>query len=428
MSFQFVHLETYSRKGGVSGRSTGFVFAEARRDPGASVHVAHPAPPVVVHGVDIDTVESWHDTAAQAARTTLNGGKTRKIRVDQHTLLTVVASHPFTIEEVRADAAKRRDVENWERLTVDWIKQQYGNAVASIVRHEDESHWHLHIYVLPTSPDMKASALHPGNTAKAEIMAAGPAPGEDSKTLNRRGDLAYRKAMRDWQHSYFEAVAVKCGLTRIGPARRRLTRAEWRAEKTQAKALREALDRAEAVKQRVENFVSRAKDAAERIKTEALVANVEATNRLEAAKTLTAAALAAQDEAVKEQKKAQRMIERARQEAVRAQKTVARLQRLPSMLKTLWDGFRKSRVQDQIYSTVKTELADLRSLALVETQRAKEANDACRRAEEKVRLLNRALVEVGMQRDHARRELAGLQLPEEGNPFSPVPCHQPPGY
>ena len=322
MSFQFVHLETYSRKGDAAGRSTGFVFAEARRDRGASVHVAHPAPPFVVHGMDIDAAESRHDAAADAARTTPKGGKPRKIRVDQHTLLTVVASHPFTVEEIRADAAKRRDVENWERLTVDWLKTQYGDALVSVVRHEDESHWHLHIYVLPSSSDMKASALHPGQTAKAEIMAAGPAPGEDSKALNRRGDAAYRRAMRGWQNSYFEAVAVKCGLTRIGPARRRLTRAEWQAEKTQAKALQEALNRAQAVRQRVESFIqntrdgaesfmSRTKETAEKIEAEATASKVEAEHRMEAAKAATAAALAAQDMAVREQRKAQGMMARA---------------------------------------------------------------------------------------------------------------------
>jgi hypothetical protein len=244
MSFQFVHLETYSRKGGSSGRSTEFIFAEARRDECASLHVANPAPPIVVYGADIDSVEERHAAAADAARTIPKGGKARKIRVDQHTLLTVVASHPFTVEEVRGDATKRREVEYWERLTVDWFKQQYGDGLASIVRHEDEAHWHIHAYVLPLSTEMKASALHPGQSAKAEIMKAGPAPDEDSKTLNRRGDAAYRNAMRNWQNSYFEAVAVKCGLARIGPARRRLTRAEWQAEKTQARALREALDKA----------------------------------------------------------------------------------------------------------------------------------------------------------------------------------------
>lgn len=438
MSFQFVHLETYSRKGDASGRSTGFIFAEARRDPGASVHVAHPAPPIAIHGIDIDAVEQRHDAAADAARTTPKGGKPRKIRVDQHTLLTVVASHPFTVEEIRADAAKRRDVENWERLTVDWLKQRYGDALVSVVRHEDESHWHLHSYVLPSSSDMKASALHPGQTAKAEIMGVGPAPGEDSKTLNRRGDAAYRKAMRDWQNSYFEAVAVKCGLTRIGPARRRLTRAEWQAERTQAKALRDAIDRAEAVRQRVESFVQKTKDGAEsfisktketaeKIEAEAIAAKMEAEHRMEAAKAATAAALAAQDKAVREQRKAQGMMARARQEAARVQKAAARLQRLPSILRTLWDGFRKSRIRDRIHASVESEMNNLRSLASAETERASKANEARRRAEEKARTLDRALAEIGVQRDEGWRELARLRPPEPEIGFSVVPRPQPSG-
>ncbi len=267
-------------------------------------------------------------------------------------------------------------------------------------------------------------------------MAAGPAPAEDSKTLNRRGDAAYRKAMRDWQNSYFEAVAVKCGLTRVGPARRRLTRAEWQAEKTQAKALRETLDRAEAVRQRVESFVqntkdgaeafiSRTKETAEKIEAEAIAAKVEAEHRMEAAKAATAAALAAQDKAVKEQKKAQGMMARARQEAARVQKAATRLQRLPSMLRTLWDGFRKSRVQDRIHKSVESEMDNLRSLASSAAERAIAADQARRRAEEKTRTLDRALAEVGAQRDDARRELARLRPPEPEMSFPDAPRPKP---
>jgi uncharacterized protein YoxC len=438
MSYQFVHLETYSRKGDASGRSTGFVFAEARRDPGASVHVAHPSPPVVVHGLDIDAVEQRHDRAAEAARTIPKSGKPRKIRVDQHTLLTIVTSHPYTVEEVRADVAKRRDVEIWERLTVDWLKHQYGDTLASIVRHEDETHWHLHIYILPSSSDMKASTLHPGQMAKAEIMAAGAAPNEDSKALNRRGDAAYRRAMRDWQNSYFDAVAIKCGLTRIGPARRRLTRAEWQAEQTQARSLRKTLDRAEAVRQRVESFVqntkesaesfmSKTKETAEKIKAEAIAAKMDAEHQMEEAKAATVTALAAQDKAVREQRKAQGMMAIARQEAIRFQMAATRLQRLPSILRTLWDGFRKSRVQDRIRKSVESEIDNLRSLASSAAARANTADEQRRRVEEKVRTLDRALAEVGAQRDDAWRELARLRPSEQENTPASVPRPRLPG-
>lgn len=218
MPSQFVHLESWSRKGNASGRSTGFIFAEARRDPGASGHVTNPAAPIVVYGIDVEEAERQHDTAADLARTTPKGGKPKRIRQDQHTLITVVASHHFTVEEVRDDPLKRRDLATWERLTLEWLKAQYGDQLVSVLRHEDESHWHLHAYVIPSSPDMRASALHPGQRAKAEIMQAGPAGGEDSKVLNRRGDRAYKAAMRAWQDSYSPS---RCSSLRIDAPRGR---------------------------------------------------------------------------------------------------------------------------------------------------------------------------------------------------------------
>lgn len=164
-----------------------------------------------------------------------------------------MASHPFTVEEVKTDDRKQREVEEWERRTVVWLQELYGAALKSVIRHEAESYWHIHAYVLP-SPDTKASALHPGQVAKAEIMAAGPSGDEDTKALNRRGDAAYRAAMRDWQNSYFESVAVKCRLTHLGPARHRLSRAERQAEKTQAMALRKTLELAKEVRSRGQSF------------------------------------------------------------------------------------------------------------------------------------------------------------------------------
>lgn len=201
MAFQFIHMTAYSRKGDGKGRSTSYVFNEARRDPEASLHVSNPSPPVVVYGSTIDEVEQRHDAAADAATTTPKGGKPRRIQKTQHTLMTVIASHPYTVAEVREDASKREEVSRWETLTVDWLKVQYGDKLVSVVRHDDESHWHIHAYILPDDPAMRASALHPGQSAKAAVMAAGPLDGEDTKAVNKRGDQAYRAAMRDWQNA-----------------------------------------------------------------------------------------------------------------------------------------------------------------------------------------------------------------------------------
>jgi hypothetical protein len=424
MSFQFVHLEAFSRKGDGKGRSTRFVLAEARREPAASVHVSNPSSPVVVYGSTIDEVERLHDAAADIATTTPKGGKPRKIQKTQHTLMTVVASHPYTVSEVREDPAKREEVARWEALTLEWLKGQFGDQLVSVVRHEDESHWHLHAYVLPDDPAMRASALHPGQSAKAAVMTAGPADGEDSKALNKRGDAAYKAAMREWQDSYHDAVAVACGLTRLGPARRRLTRAEWQAEQTQAKALRTTLDRARQVKARGESLIASTKEDAATIRAEAAAAKVEADRQIAAARVATEVAKAAQDRAVQEQRKARSMMARVREEAARVRQRAAQLQRLPGVLRGLWDGFRKSRVQDHIRQAVAVEVDDLRRAAAEASERASAADAGRREADARARNLRASLVDTGRQLAEARQELAALR-PESASPnpsstFQPV--------
>jgi hypothetical protein len=118
MGYQFVHLESYSRKTDEKGRSTDFIFSEANRRPEASVHVVNPVPPIVVYGVDVEQVRKVHDAAAASAVIAVKGGKARRIRQDQKTVHTVIASHPYTMDEIRADPPKRQAAELWERRTV----------------------------------------------------------------------------------------------------------------------------------------------------------------------------------------------------------------------------------------------------------------------------------------------------------------------
>ncbi|MGN8152489.1 hypothetical protein ACTJK5_09470 [Agrobacterium sp. 22094] len=106
MAYQFIHLESWSRKPDAKGRSTEFIFDEASRKPMASVHVADPKPPTVIYGLGIDEVCQMHDAAAASAMTPGARGKLRKLDSKQKTLHTVVASDLFTVEEVRADPKK----------------------------------------------------------------------------------------------------------------------------------------------------------------------------------------------------------------------------------------------------------------------------------------------------------------------------------
>ncbi|WP_312809286.1 plasmid recombination protein [Agrobacterium cavarae] len=412
MAYQFVHLEAFSRKGDGKGRSTSFVFNEARRDPEASVHVANPSPPVVVFGVGVDEVERLHNATADTAVTTPKGGKPRRIQKSQHTLMTVVASHPHTMEEVRADPGKRREAEEWEKRTVGWLRSQYGDKLVSVVRHEDESHYHLHAYVIPDDPAMRANGLHPGQCAKAAVMAGGPIDGEDVKAMNRRGDVAYKAAMRGWQDSYHEAVAVPCGLTRLGPQRRRLTRAEWQAEQVQAKALRTTIDRAREVKRKGEAMIASTKDDAAVIRAELAAAKVEADRQLAAARAATEAAKAAQDKAVQEQRKARSMMARVREEAARMRKATARLQRLPGALRSMLDGFRSSKIASRIRKAVESEMETLRRAATDAADRASAADAGRREAEARARNLRASLTETGRDLATARQELAAIRPPE----------------
>lgn len=431
MGYQFVHLSSYARKADAQGRGTAFILAEARRDPAASVHVANPSPPVIVYGVGVAEVEALHDAAAEAARTVPKAGTPRKLRQDHKTLHTVIASHPYTMEEVRADPAKRAEVEVWEKRTIGWLRSQYGDDLKSVVRHEDESHYHIHGYVVPTDdPEMRALRHHPGVTAKRAAMAAGPGAAEDSKALSKRGDAAYKGAMRAWQDSYHEVVGIPCGLARLGPRRRNLPRGEWQREKAQAKALQAALDRAAVVKTKiethivtkraeVETLVSTATTETAALRAEADAAKADAARRLAEAKAATESAKAAHDAAVREQRKAESMMSRVRGEAAKVRAASARLQRLPSMLRTAFDGLRQSKVADRIRAAVAGEMDRLRDQASSAERRADAADGRAsaaeslrQKAEDRARTLDGALTETAAQRDAARREVQRLRPPE----------------
>ncbi|WP_457579090.1 hypothetical protein [Ensifer adhaerens] len=385
MGYQFVHLEGYARKADAKGRDTSFIFGEASRRPEASVHVSAPAPPVVVYGVGIEAVQEMHDAAVASATVAVKGGKTRKIRTDQKTLHTVVASHPSTMDEIRADPSKRREAEQWERRTIAWLQGQYGDDLKSIIRHEDESHFHIHAYVVPVSdPELRAAKFHPGAAAKREVMASGAADGEDQKALGKRANAAYKAAMREWQDDYHQVVAIPCGLTRLGPQRRRLSRDEWQREQVQAKSLQKVVQRATAVKADGEAYIDRTKADAAKIAADAASAQ-------EAAQKATAAALAAQ--------------QRARKDREQAQKAMADAERYfgwAGRLRAVWDRLRKSSLVEKVRGEFSSEIERWRSAARDAERKQLEAERQRYEAEQKVLAAQDAAMRAGIERDRLR--------------------------
>ncbi|WP_433848819.1 hypothetical protein [Brucella pseudogrignonensis] len=242
MGFQFAHVETYSRSGGRSGKLTVTeIISEARRSPEASLHVENPKSPIPVYGFDFDELMSRHDTLIEQAQETLANGKTRAVRKDTCSLFTCVLSHPATPDDCRNDPDVKSAVESWAKDSVKWLRRDLearGGTLETVVMHIDETHVHLHAYGLHSSGH--ADRLHPGKKAKKAAVEAAIENGQEKKAANAIGDKAYVETMRAWQDSYSIDVGLAHGLTRLGPARRRLSRAEWMTEKAAAKSVWEA--------------------------------------------------------------------------------------------------------------------------------------------------------------------------------------------
>jgi hypothetical protein len=218
--YQYGHVETYALKSKDGKRwSVDEVLDENERKPESSKHVSSPSAPVLVYGQSVAaTRQELHERLGNAVDV-LKNGKTRKVRNTQNSLVSIVLSHP--------DEAVTAEYRDWEQRAVEWLKDKYGDRLKTVIRHEDESHPHIHALLIPT--DLKAISLHPGYEAKARAAAAGLSVNDQN--------IAYKSGLRDWQNDYHHAVGVPCGHTRLGPGRRRLTREQWRAEQLQAEAL-----------------------------------------------------------------------------------------------------------------------------------------------------------------------------------------------
>ena len=67
-----------------------------------------------------------------------------------------------------------------------------------------------YIFFVCSDTEVNAKALHYGHKAKKNFIAASKA----------------------FQDDYHAQVAIHCGMARLGPKKQRLTRAEWKAQKS----------------------------------------------------------------------------------------------------------------------------------------------------------------------------------------------------
>lgn len=228
-SYQFIHVEAYAREGSKQTKtaikkngdkvattktkwSARDIFAEQWRLEGDCNHVPNPGEPGLLYGVPpmeiLPMIEKWAEQTKDA--------QGRKLRKDGHCVLVGVVSLPRAMEDQFPEFAES---------TLGWLKGKYGDRLKSVVFHNDEAHPHLHFSVVPRIGE-KFDDIHEGFKARNEAK----------KNKKKAGDqnLAFIEAMRAYQDEFSQKVAMSHGMTRLGPGRRRLTRAQWKAEKAQA--------------------------------------------------------------------------------------------------------------------------------------------------------------------------------------------------
>jgi len=233
MSAQFIHIETYARnsttwtgkdkagksKGGTT-RSIQQIVDEATRKPNNCPHILNPQKPIILYGIDPKTIPKMCEDYALTVKTK-NGCKLKPAAL-------VCIAGVVSVGEP--------DKHKWEKVkkdSIEYLKEKYGERLKSVVEHTDEAFPHLHFYVIPKDGE-KLEEIHEGIKAKNKAKYEYKQP---TGIQNR----AYIAAMKDFQDDYNLAVGVPNGLTRIGPARRRLTRDAWRAETDAANQMAEKL-------------------------------------------------------------------------------------------------------------------------------------------------------------------------------------------
>jgi hypothetical protein len=222
---QFIHLASC---GGKPGRgqpayaTINGVIAEAVRAPRNAPHVAFPDEPAQIFG--IDPLEVAHQ-ATELLRLAKDS-RGRRLRSSCVSLIAGVATYPIPKSEMGGFVSDRDFYHLWEQQTLEFLQQEHGDALKCVLRHEDETHLHLHFYILPVlTMDGRLDFLHahPGRYARADAV--------EREACSAARDAAYTNATVAYQDRYHLDVSRWFGHERVGPRRKRVDRARHKANR-----------------------------------------------------------------------------------------------------------------------------------------------------------------------------------------------------
>jgi hypothetical protein len=240
--FQFIHLEAYSlqanQQGGknakfnkeVKARTVSEVLGEVLRKDGFCNHIQEPEAPGVLYG-DLNNIEADCKTYHQNHKNIDKNGKAKALRSDANVLIAGVVS----LEGIE------QNYKDWDQYKIDvlgFLKEKYGENLAAVVEHTDEENPHLHFYIVPKI-GQKLDELHDGKKAVLELKKKEP------KALKGKQNKAYIEGMRNFQDDFYNKVSKNFGLTKIGPARSRVSRKTYFEQKKAAEEYRKTLKQIE---------------------------------------------------------------------------------------------------------------------------------------------------------------------------------------
>lgn len=196
------------------------VLGEAIRQPDHCLHVPTPKAPQFLIG----TPEDYEAMMAgilrdcetvKRMRKNRNGvEKPQAIRGIEAVMLAGVASYPDDLAKNEPEL-----FQIWLDKTVEFLRQEYGDSLRSAMVHLDETHPHIHFFVVPDGLDV-ATVFEPHRIRR------------ENPTLTKREMKKHElEALRRQQNRYQEQVGMYTGLARFGPKSRSLKRGEWKREK-----------------------------------------------------------------------------------------------------------------------------------------------------------------------------------------------------
>jgi hypothetical protein len=132
--------------------------------------------------------------------------KLRKRRKDHRCLCAGTLSWPDPCSANYISAERNTMRNEWFKKTILWLKKKYGEMLIGICIHKDESHPHLHFFLVGD-----AQRIHPG--LRAELI-------DDQRIVDSKARIeAHRAGLTAWLDEYYQDVGESFGMIRKTNAR-----------------------------------------------------------------------------------------------------------------------------------------------------------------------------------------------------------------